>query len=214
MMNHLVLALILMVAGFAGSAARAADGDAPGFFRSWLAERDKAGDLRIDFTFTKSLPALKEPITSSGRFWSYADGRFLWEMGMPPTSVLRYDGVTLESWEAVENKWHKLDPTDRRMRVWMNFLGARKLTVEELTRDFLITTPEARKPMARMILEPRSKQEKKRLKQLELEFDTSKNQLMRLRVEQGDGGSQAMNFKAPRPMGAADKKVVPPPAPK
>jgi hypothetical protein len=50
------------------------------------------------------------------------------------------------------------------------------------------------------------------LKQIELQFDTAEPRLVQLLVRQGDGGSQTMDFDAPRRMTAADREVVPPPA--
>ena len=209
-MRRILLKLALLMGGLTATLTAAAD-EVPGFFRTWLAAQKQAGDVRVEFDLTKTLPTLKEPVKSSGRFWNYADGRFLWETGKPPTAVLRYDGVTLDSWEAVENKWRKLDPNDRRLRLWMNFLSGQRLTEDGLVKDFLITTPATEKPMASMVLEPRSKRERKELTRIELKFNPAERRLVQLLVAQGDGGTQRMEFKEPKPMTAADKTVVPPP---
>jgi outer membrane lipoprotein-sorting protein len=210
-MPRILLILALLGGGLTGALAQTAGDAVPGFFRAWLAVQKQAGDVRVEFDLTKTLPALKEPVKSSGRFWNYADGRFLWETGKPPSAVLRYDGVTLESWEAAANQWRKLDPNDRRLRVWMNFLSGQNLTEESLLRDFVVTVPAAEQPLAVMILEPRSKRERKDLKQLQLTFDPAERRLVRLVVSQGDGGTQRMDFGKPRRMTEADRTAVPPP---
>jgi outer membrane lipoprotein-sorting protein len=194
--------------GLSGALAEAV----PGVLHTWLAAQKRTGDVRVEFGITKTLPALKEPVKSSGRFWNYADGRFLWETGKPPTAVLRYDGVTLDSWQAETNQWQKLDPNQRAIRLWMDFLSGKNLTEENLLRQFLITAPAAGKSTASVILEPKSKRERRDLKQLELKFDTAGQRLLQIVVWQGDGGSQMMDFKEPKRMTAADRGVVPPPA--
>jgi hypothetical protein len=203
--------LALLVGGLVPVLAASPGSEVPGFFRTWLATQQKTGDVRVDFGLSKTLPALKEPVKSSGRFWNYADGRFLWETGKPPSAVLRYNGAILESWEAEENKWRKLDPNDRRMRVWMNFLSGKRLTEESLLKDFQVlpNPPAAEKPLAKMILEPRSTRERKELKQLELTFDTAEQRLVQIIVRQGDGGTQQMDFGKPKRMTAADLAAVP-----
>jgi outer membrane lipoprotein-sorting protein len=213
-MNSLLLTLILLLGGQAGALADAANDALPGVFRNWLAAQKNAPDMRVEFTIIKTMPALKEPVKSGGRFWNYANGRFRWETGKPATSVLVYDGVTLQSWEATENQWHKLNPNNRNMRLWMDFLGGQNLTESGLLKDFLITSPAAKKPLARVILEPKSKQTRQYLKQIELTFNTTELRLVQLLVRQGDGGTQTMDFNEPKRMTTADRAMVPPPTPK
>ena len=211
--NKLFLTLIVFLGGYAGAAADAASDGLPGFFRTWLAAQKHAPDMRVEFSLTKTLPTLKAPVKSAGRFWSYADGRFRWETGKPATAVLVYDGVTLQSWQAAENQWRKLNPNNRSMRLWMDFLGGQNLTETGLLKDFLITAPAAgRKPLASVLLEPKSKQERKDVPRIELTFNTAEQRLVQLLIRQGDGGSQAMDFGEAKPMTAADRAVVPPPS--
>ena len=211
-MNRLFLTLILMLGGQACAVADAASDGLPGFFRAWLAAQKNVPDMRVAFSLTKTLPTLKQPVKSVGRFWSYADGRFRWETGKPASSVLVYDGVTLQSWQATENQWRKLNPNNHGMRLWMAFLGGQKLSEAGLLKDYLVSAPAARKPLASVILEPKSMRERRDLPQLELTFNTAEQRLVKLLVRQGDGGSQTMDFDEPRPMTAADRAVVPPPS--
>jgi outer membrane lipoprotein-sorting protein len=192
--------------------AAGAGGDLPEVFRDWIAAQQRVSDLRVEFRMTKTLPTLKESVRSVGRFWSYVDGRFRWETGKPVRSVLVFDGITLQAWEASDNQWRKLDPHSSSMRLWMDFLGGRKLTESGLLRDFQIAGLTEMKSLTRVILEPKSPRTRRNLKQIELQFDTAEPRLVQLLVRQGDGGSQTMDFDAPRRMTAADREVIPPPA--
>ena len=185
----------------------------PRFFRDWLEAQKHAPDMRVEFVITKAMPTMKEPVKSAGRLWIYADGRFRWETGRPASAVLVYDGVTLQSWQAAENQWRKLNPNNRSMRLWMDFLSGQNLTEAGLLKDFLISAPAAgRKPLASVILAPKSKRERQDVPQIELTINTAEQRLVQLLVRQGDGGSQTMTFSEPKPMTAADRGVVPPPA--
>lgn len=212
MMNGLLLTLILFAGGFSSALADATGDGLPEFMRTWLEAQKRREDTRVDFQITKTMPTLKAPVKSSGRFWNYSDGRFLWETGRPPASVLRYDGVTLESWEAVENNWKKLDPEHRSMRLWMYFLSGNQLTETSLLESFAVTVPAAKRPLSSVILQPKSKREQKQLKQIELKFNTEEQRLVQLMVWQGDGGTQTMDFGRPKRMTASDRAAVPQPA--
>jgi len=212
--NKWILTMCVCLSGQAGALAAGADDGMPGFFRDWIAAQKKAPDLRVEFTITKTMPALKEPVKLVGRFWSYADGRFRWETGRPATSILVYDGATMQSWEAAENHWRKLDPKSRGMRLWMDFLGGQKLTEADLLKDFLITAPAAGKSLASVTLEPRSARVKRDVPGIDLKFNLGERRLVQMFIRQGDGGSQQMDFGEPKRMTAADRAVVPPPAPK
>ncbi len=214
-MHKLLLILTILWAGPGAVLADSAGAGVPPVFGSWLAAQKHAADVRVDFRLTKTLPTLKEPLKASGRFWNYADGRFRWETGQPATSVLVYDGVTLQSWDAAAPQhWQKLDPNSRGMRLWMDFLGGQNLTESGLLKDFVVTAAPAGKPLAGVLLEPRSARVRRDLKQIALKFNTDEPRLVQMLIQQGDGGSQTMDFSAPKRMTAADRAVVPPPAAK
>jgi hypothetical protein len=212
--SKLLLPLIFFVGGHACALAQTASDGLPAFFRDWLATQKQAPDMRVAFTITKTMPALKEPVKAAGWFWSFTDGRFRWETGKPTTSVLVYDGVTLQSWEASDKQWRKLNPHNRSIRLWIDFLGGQNLTEEGLLKDFTISSPAAKKPLASVVLEPKSSRTRKDLPRIELSFNTTERRLVQVLVRQGDGGSQQMDFSEPKRMTAADRAVVPSPATK
>jgi outer membrane lipoprotein-sorting protein len=208
-MNKFLLTLAIYCGGLACGLADSPGTGVPGVFGDWLAAQKHASDVKVEFSITKTMPALKEPVKAVGRFWNYADGRFRWETGKPATTVLVFDGVTLQSWDAAENQWHKLNPNSRGMRLWMEFLGGQNLTEEGLLKDFLITASESKMPLAGVILQPKSSRVRRDLKQIELKFNASEKRMVQMLIAQGDGGSQTMDFGAPKRMTAADRAVVP-----
>ncbi|HTV39301.1 MAG TPA: outer membrane lipoprotein carrier protein LolA [Candidatus Sulfotelmatobacter sp.] len=56
-------------------------------FNQWFAAQANMQTWSADFTQTRSLMALSEPLKSTGRVW-VEPGRFRWELGHPPETVV------------------------------------------------------------------------------------------------------------------------------
>ncbi len=69
----------------AAPALRAQNYDAQ--FNQWFAAQTNMQNWSADFTQTRSLVALSEPLTSSGKVW-VEPGRFRWELGRPPQTIV------------------------------------------------------------------------------------------------------------------------------
>ncbi len=55
----------------------------------WLASNSGIDTLRVDFTQTRRLKAVKVPVTQDGTLWlDYAKGRFRWQLGDPPQTIV------------------------------------------------------------------------------------------------------------------------------
>lgn len=55
----------------------------------WLASNTGIGTLRIDFTQTRRLKAVKVPVSHDGTLWlDYANNRFRWQTGDPPQTIV------------------------------------------------------------------------------------------------------------------------------
>lgn len=67
--------------------------------REWLARQAEIRTLAADFTQTRRLRALRDPVSRPGRLWFQAPGAFRWELGDPAETIaLRRDGtITLVS---------------------------------------------------------------------------------------------------------------------
>lgn len=56
-------------------------------FDQWFAAQTNMQNWSADFTQTRSLVALAEPLTSSGKVW-VRPGEFRWELGHPPETIV------------------------------------------------------------------------------------------------------------------------------
>jgi outer membrane lipoprotein-sorting protein len=69
----------------AASVLHAADYEAQ--FTRWFAAQTNMQNWTADFTQTRSLVALSQPLKSSGRVW-VKPGSFRWELGQPPQTIV------------------------------------------------------------------------------------------------------------------------------
>ncbi len=76
--------MALSLAAFLAGAAQAADQDA--LFDRWLSVQTNLQSWSADFTQTRSLKVLAEPLVATGKVW-VAPNRFRWELGQPAQSI-------------------------------------------------------------------------------------------------------------------------------
>lgn len=179
--------------------------EVPPLVREWVEAQQHMGDIKVGFKLTRTLPTLKDPIVSEGRFWRLADGRFRWELGSPPSTVLLFNNDDLRAWDAASQSWQTLSANDRRMRMWMTFLNSKEMSAETMTKDFVATVT-GESPIVTIALQPKGFMVKKHLKQVDLQIDPATKHLRQLRIIQSDDATVLMSFGPPQPVPEGDKK--------
>ena len=80
------LAVVVFVALFlSNSVSRAADLNA--LWERWLNAQTNLQNWSADFTQTRSLKVLTQPLVATGRVWVASSGVFRWELGQPPQTI-------------------------------------------------------------------------------------------------------------------------------
>jgi outer membrane lipoprotein-sorting protein len=85
--SHALCLLLCFVFSLAALLSRAAE--APkldGLFGQWFAVQTNLQSWSADFTQTRSLKVLAQPLISTGKVW-VATSRFRWELGQPPQTI-------------------------------------------------------------------------------------------------------------------------------
>ena len=162
-----------------------------------MAAQKSIGSIKVAFQQTRTTPALKEPVTTSGRFWRMADGRFRLELGAPATTILIFDNETVRLKESAEAPWQTLKPDDSRVRVWMKFLSGREMDTQSLTNNFTLKVTQQEKSFVTVAMIPRPLLIKKYLRQLDMQIEPGGRRLLGFRVVQGDGSTLLLNFGPP-----------------
>lgn len=187
----------LVVCCAVAPAAQTDAGAIPPVFRDWIAAQKGLGSIKVPFTQTRSTPALKEPVTASGRFWRMADGRFRWELGAPASMILVFDKETVQLKESADAAWQTLKPDDSRVRMWMRFLSGRDMDTESLTKNFTLKVTQEEKDFVTVAMIPRPLLIKKYLTQLDMQIQPGGKRLLGFRIVQGDGSTLLMHFGPP-----------------
>jgi len=193
------LPLLLLLAVILSSPLQAAPDAAaiPPVFRDWMAAQQNVGSIRVAFEQTRTTPALKDAVTTSGQFWRMADGRFRWELGSPATMILIFDQEIVRLKESAAAAWQTLKPDDNRVRMWLRFLSGRDMDAESLTNNFTLKVTQQEKTFVTVAMIPRPLLLKKYLKQLDMQIEPSGKRLLGFRIVQGDGSTLLLNFGPP-----------------
>jgi len=157
------------------------------------------GDIQVTFQQTRTTPVLKEPAKSEGRFWKMQDGRFRWELGSPPSTIMIFNGEKALLKEGKDAAWQSLNPDDRRARSWIKFLNGREMDAASLTENFTVKVTQQEAKFATITLVPRPLLVKKHLKQIDMQIEPGGKRMYLLRIIQGDGSTLSMTFGEPKP---------------
>ncbi|MDZ4289772.1 MAG: outer membrane lipoprotein carrier protein LolA [Prosthecobacter sp.] len=177
----------------------------PPIMLEWAAAQRKVGDIQVGFKQTRTVPALKAPVVSEGKFWRFTDGAFRWQLGQPPVTVLVHDANEFRVQEKPGAPWVALDEKDGRYRMWSQFLSGRDASPEDLTRNFTVKVIANEKEAVTVGMVPKPLVIRRYLKQVQLQITPGSMRLRQLRVIQGDGATVTMQFFEPKSVAAAEK---------
>ncbi len=177
----------------------------PPILLQWSAAQKQVGDMGVGFRQTRSTPALKQPVVTSGRMWRFADGAFRWELGAPVGTVLVHDLTEFRVREGATAEWQVLEEKDARYRMWARFLSGREASPEELQQHFLVDATEQTADVTAVSMRPKAPFVRRHLKQLDLQISPKTFRLLQLRVLQGDGSTLTMTFEEPKAVTAEEK---------
>jgi outer membrane lipoprotein-sorting protein len=157
----------------------------------WIARQAQIRTLSSDFTQTRALRVLRNPVAARGHLWFQAPGDFRWQVGDPPkVIVLRKDKdvrVIEPSKRTVE-----LSALDKGRReaglMEIPFVRSR----EDLEKRFAIAELKVEGTVCRLKLTPRDTQGF--LAGVNLSFDTEAGHLITLELTFRDGSSLRNEF--------------------
>ncbi|TDU69338.1 outer membrane lipoprotein-sorting protein [Prosthecobacter fusiformis] len=197
------LLLLLAVSPLAANAQ--AQKPLPPMLMQWAEAQKDMPDMVVAFRQTRTTPALKAPLTTSGKFWRFKDGAFRWELGQPAATILVRDQSEFRVREGADGAWQPLDEKDARYRMWSRFLSGQEASPEELQQHFLVDAVEQTPDVTAISLRPKAPFIRRHLRQLDLQISPKTFRLLQLRVLQGDGATLTMTFSEPQSVSIAEK---------
>ena len=177
----------------------------PAIMQQWADAQKSVGDMEVAFQQTRTIPALKQPVTAPGKFWRFTDGAFRWEIGSPVATILVHDLKEFRVRESAGAAWQVLEEDDARYRMWARFLSGREASPKDISRHFVVKEAVDSPGITTVTLRPKAPFIRRYLDQLDLQISQETKQLVQLRVVQGDGTIVLMRFAKPKPVSAEFK---------
>lgn len=191
-MRALVLALLLAV-----QSAFAAPPIDLSPLKKWFARQDDIRSVAADFTQTRALRVLRDPVATPGRMWFTAAGSLRWELGTPPkTVVVRKGGTTLiidRAKKTAERQPSEAGSGGRPgIGAMMRFPLAKDFA--DFQRQFEVLSLSTAGSRTKVELAPRDPQTRKFMKVMKLEFDAGSGHLHAFEMVFKDGSSMRNEF--------------------
>jgi Outer membrane lipoprotein-sorting protein len=176
--------LLVVGAGFAWSAE-------PSAFDRWIARQAEIRTLSADFTQSRALRVLRNPVAARGHLWYQAPGNFRWQVGDPPKIIVLRKGADVRVIEPAK-KTVKIEALEvgRREAGLMEFPFARSRA--ELEKRFAVADVKEEGSVCRVKLLPRDTQGF--LAGVQLAFNTENLHLLMLEMSFRDGSSVRSEF--------------------
>lgn len=198
--NHLRFAplpsLLLLAVAFQAVPSRAAEADP--FVDEWLAAQGTLKTWSADFTQTRSLKALKEPLKTPGRLWFAAPDRFRWELGVPAQTIALCQGdqllVVYPRLKRVE-RYPLGGDSSEAWRGALALLDAGFATNRAVLESrFRIVSRNAIAGHMELVLEPRANQGRRFMTQVSLVLDSQTHAMLANEMRFADGSSLRNDF--------------------
>jgi outer membrane lipoprotein-sorting protein len=190
-------ALACLLLGWCAGVCQPNEGEA--LLNAWLEKQAGLQSWSAEFTQTRTLKALTQPLTTDGRVWFAAPNRFRWELGRPPETLALRTATTLL---VVYPKLHRAERyplTEAARGPWRDALmlleSGFPRNREEFAARFQVGTPEVAAGECRLSLQPRVASARKLIPQLRLAFSTNELALRWMELRFADGSTLRNDFR-------------------
>ena len=167
--------------------------------KTWFAAQKDVRSVTADFTQTRTLRALRSPLTSKGRLWLRAPDWFRWELGDPPKTIIigTPGGLTIIQPEKKSAKRKPLaspgGAMDSEAFGMMLFPGGGSF--DDFQRRVQVLALETSGPDCHLEMLPRDAQAARRLSAIKWDFNTATGHWLRLEIVTRDGSSILNEFR-------------------
>lgn len=179
--------------------------------KRWIARQGEVKTVQADFTQTRALRVLKDPLASPGQICFLAPDSFRWEVGNPVKAVVVRKGDTAYLIEPLKKRAQRFSAADLGKPSTMKRLPMVRFPLaknfEDFDRQFEVRTLTTEGTRCHVELAPRDAQMQQALASLNLDFDTGNGYLLSFEVKTRDGSSLRNDFSNVRFNGKLDRTV-------
>ncbi len=204
-MRRLFFALVLL-APFSLNAAPPPD-LAP--VKKWIARQDDFHGVSADFTQTRALKALRDPLKSPGHLWFVEPDSFRWELGNPVKTIVLRKGESVFVITPAKKRAERHTAAGRQDGIQsmatMSFQLAKDFA--EFQRKFEVLAISTESTNCHLEVAPRDPATRKFLTAIKIDFDTTNGEMRAFEVVTRDGSSMRNEFSNVRVNPKIDRHV-------
>jgi outer membrane lipoprotein-sorting protein len=167
--------------------------------KRWITRQDDFHAVTASFTQTRSLRALKSPLTSEGRLWFKAPSSFRWELGVPAKTIVLRKGDSIFLIQPGKKRVEKSSatakpdkPSPMQAFGMMSFPFARDFG--DFQRQFETLSISTEGTRCHLEVLPRDAQARKFLSALKLDFNTANGHLLGFEMVTREGSALRNEF--------------------
>lgn len=196
--------------------ARAQTGELNPEVASWLAAQSKIQTWSADFTQTRTLRSLSQPLKSTGHVWFAAPDRFHWELGHPPRTIaVRAPDEMLIFYPQLKRV--ERFPLTGQAGPWREALELLQAgfprSASELESRYDILSQSVSDGLGKLVLAPKSASARRMMPRIEIDFDPQSQSLRGTELEFADGSTMRNDFTNPQMNPKVEEGMFTPPIP-
>ena len=181
---------------FLGLVATARADNAP--LETWIKRQAAILTLDVPFTQERKLPALKEPVTTTGRLCFSKPDQVRWQLGEPFQTLAVSDGNTLTLMDASAKTARRTSPGSPQEARFSMLAGKAFESMEQFDQTFEIVESSVTSGIYQYTLKPKDRRIRSQIPWVFLDIDPEKNELRALEIELQDRSRLRTIFHHPR----------------
>jgi outer membrane lipoprotein carrier protein len=164
----------------------------------WLDQQTKIQTWTADFTQTRRLKSLTQPLKANGKVWFAAPNKFRWELGNPPKTIAVRAPQELLIMYPHLKRVERFPLTAEQTGPWREALSLLEAgfprSREQLEAQYNILSQNVSGDMGKLVLQPKSAAARKMMPQIEVDFDTKEFLLRGTELQFADGSTMRNDF--------------------
>jgi outer membrane lipoprotein carrier protein len=179
--------------------------------KKWLARQDELHSVQADFTQTRSLKALRDPITTPGHLWFASPDSLRWELGEPAKTIVVRKGETYYVIQPGKKKAERFKSEGINKKggtmgfAMLNFPMAKDFA--DFNRQFETLAVNVSGERCHLEVLPRDAQAQKMLQAIKMDFDIPTGHLLSFELATREGSSLRNEFTNVRMNQKIDRHV-------
>lgn len=212
-MRKLIMTFLLGI-GLGFSGARGSAAELNPLITSWLSAQTNIQSWSADFTQTRSLKSLAQPLTATGHVWFAAPNRFRWEVKHPaPTIAVRAPTELLVIYPRLKRVEH-FPLTGDKGGQWRDALALLEAgfprSQAQLEAQYEILNQTVKDQTCELVLQPRSVAARRMMPEIKIDFDIKDYSLKGTELHFVDGSVMRNDFQNPVLNPPVDEKLFAP----